>query len=230
MNRLRAILRGLTIGLAIAAAGIVFSFVTAHSLKRARAAEALSASDVLDSVRALGLAPDGPAVRRGAYYVLHAIDPRGNELRVVADAHFGDIVAVRPAAPYYVTAPYVRGPHIIHVPQPEDARADFDDGRGDNAAPGDDADAPTVRPPDLPHRPAEQHHSALPPPPRQAVRAVPPPRQAVGEVPPPQQAVGDVPPLPSDDALSPIHPTPDFTHKDVTADKFSPAAPPPANR
>ena len=53
--------------------------------------------DILESVRYLGLDPTGEPVRRGAYYVLHAYDRAGIELRVVADAQFGDVLFMAPA-------------------------------------------------------------------------------------------------------------------------------------
>jgi hypothetical protein len=58
-------------------------------------------------------------VRRWPYYVLHAYDPRGIEVRVVVDAQFGDILSVAPARPFATAyAPrYERGARIIHVPQ-----------------------------------------------------------------------------------------------------------------
>ncbi len=110
------------IGLAIAAAAIGASgFAAPSRAGEAVAVEAvLPVSDILDTVRLMGLAPNRRAVRRGSYYVVHAIDPYGVELRVVADAHFGDILAVTPAAPYAVTPHYVRAPRIIHVPQADD--------------------------------------------------------------------------------------------------------------
>lgn len=110
--------RALTIGLAIAAAGVSLSTVAARSLKAepVSVAEALPASDILTSVREMGFAPNTEVVRRGPYYVLHAIDLRGVELRIVADAQFGDILAVTPAWPCSCTPYYVREPHIIHIP------------------------------------------------------------------------------------------------------------------
>jgi hypothetical protein len=57
----------------------------------------LPPSDILASVRYVGLDPTGEVVRRGAYYVLHAIDATGVELRVVVDAQFGDVLFMAPA-------------------------------------------------------------------------------------------------------------------------------------
>jgi hypothetical protein len=80
------------------------------------AVEVLPVQDVLNSIRALGLRPFTQARRRGPYYVLHAYDPRGLEVRVVADAQFGDVVEIAP-----VLAPrYDSGPRIIHMPHPRE--------------------------------------------------------------------------------------------------------------
>ena len=133
MTHMRSLRRGLTLGLAIAAAGVTFS-VAAHSFKREPAADGLlPVSDVLDSVRQMGLAPNAQPVRRGPYYIVHAIDPRGVELRVVADAQFGDILSVTPAQPYSFAPNYVRGPRIIHVPQPDEEVALPHGAGGDHA-------------------------------------------------------------------------------------------------
>ncbi len=64
-----------------------------HALGRGTAAR----DDILAAVRYFGLDPEGPVVRRGGYYVLHAFDGTGVELRVVADAQFGDILFMGPA-------------------------------------------------------------------------------------------------------------------------------------
>ena len=74
--------------------------------------------DILESVRYLGLDPKGEPVRRGAYYVLHAYDRAGIELRVVADAQFGDVLFMAPALNTSLTPPYVRAARIIQVVPP----------------------------------------------------------------------------------------------------------------
>ena len=76
----------------------------------------LSASDILAAVRNFGLDPAGPAVRRGPCFVLHAFDGTGAELRVVADARFGDILSIAPAFNAAITPPYVRAARIIQIP------------------------------------------------------------------------------------------------------------------
>jgi hypothetical protein len=75
--------------------------------------------DILESVSYLGLDPKGEPVLRGAYYVLHAYDRAGIELRVVVDAQFGDVLFMAPALNTSLTPPYVRAARIIQVPPPE---------------------------------------------------------------------------------------------------------------
>jgi hypothetical protein len=112
----------LTIGVVGAALAATLTLVTAGSFKREQvtAANVLPAYEIVTAVRAMGLNPISDAVRRGPYYVLHAYDPRGVEVRVVADAQFGDILSIAPARALNTAyAPrYERGPRIIHVPQP----------------------------------------------------------------------------------------------------------------
>ena len=52
--------------------------------------------EITTSVRSMGLEPISSPVRRGARYVLRAIDGRGTEVRVAADALDGRILFVRP--------------------------------------------------------------------------------------------------------------------------------------
>jgi hypothetical protein len=46
-------------------------------------------------VRSMGLLPTGAPVREGLAYVVLATDPRGNQVRVIVDARFGDVLSVR---------------------------------------------------------------------------------------------------------------------------------------
>jgi hypothetical protein len=78
----------------------------------------LPPSEILASVRYVGLDPTGEPVRRGAYYVLHAFDNTGVELRVVVDAQFGDVLFMAPALNAALAPPYVRAAKIIQVPPP----------------------------------------------------------------------------------------------------------------
>jgi len=118
----RAMKTALTIGLAIAAAGLSLAAARPLQAEPVTAAAVLPTSDILGIVREMGFAPHAPVRRRGPYYVLHAVDLRGVELRIVADAQFGDILWVTPAYPYYYVPAYVRAPHIIHVPPRGEAK------------------------------------------------------------------------------------------------------------
>ena len=87
----------LTIALAATALAATVTFAAAGPRRDAvTAADALPAYEVLNSVRALGFVPTTEALRRGPYYVLHAYDPRGAQVRITADAQLGDIVEVSP--------------------------------------------------------------------------------------------------------------------------------------
>lgn len=107
--------KSLTIGVAASLLAAAVSIGAAEASQRAPGSVGymLPAYEILINVRALGYDPTTPAFRRGPYYVLHAYDRYGIEVRVVADAQLGDIVSIRP-----VFAPrYDAGPRIIHVPQ-----------------------------------------------------------------------------------------------------------------
>ena len=97
--------------------------------------DTLPAFEILSNVRSLGLDPTSAPALRGPYYVLHALDARGIEMQVVADAQLGDIVSVVPTRlPTGAYVPdYERAPRIIHVPQP--ATADDDEKNGEDVAP-----------------------------------------------------------------------------------------------
>jgi len=78
-------------------------------------------------------------IRRGAYYVLHAISAEGIELRVVADAQLDDILSIEVARPLIAYTPYyVRAPHVIHVN--EDGTEEIDSRTGDDAPKGREQD------------------------------------------------------------------------------------------
>ena len=82
----------------------------------------LTPDKIESSVRELALAPVGQPLRRGSFYVLHAFDPYGIEMRVVADAELGDILSVTPVLMPYPDRALGSGAraHIIHVPQAGD--------------------------------------------------------------------------------------------------------------
>jgi len=177
------------------------------------AADAMPAYEILTRLRSLALDPIGEPLRRGPYYILHAYDRSGIEMRVVADAHFGDVISVTPAT--LVSLPgagTVGGARIIHVPAPGEEEASVTPGAEPELEQGP-PDEPVQRPAAKPHpKPAAKHvskrepearrrpFSAEPPPP-------PPPapaeRRAVLTAPPPPAA-------PLDDGPTPLRPTPRF--------------------
>jgi len=110
-----------TIGSAGALLAGTVSFATAGSLPDPLPDSAvLSPDEILAEVRYFGLDAAGQPVRRGPYYVLHAYDGTGIELRVVVDAQFGDILFSAPALNAALTPPYVRAARIIQVPSPDE--------------------------------------------------------------------------------------------------------------
>jgi hypothetical protein len=64
----------------------------------ARAANVLPSYEILTIVRSTGLNPLGQPTRRGARYLLRALDEGGQEVRVVVDARVGEILSVTPIA------------------------------------------------------------------------------------------------------------------------------------
>ena len=228
--------KGLTIGLAVAALAATLSFVAAGSSKRepVTEADALPAYEILTTLRAMGLDPVGEPVRRGPYYVLHAYDPRGLEMRVVADAHFGDILSVAPARTLNTAyAPnYRRGARIIHVPQPGERAND----RANDRASVNERDEPDVSNDDDEEAAAPAPRRRVTPPPRRR-EITPPVPQRRSDVPPPpppgpRRTVLSAPPPPAA-GPTPIRPTPRFDGKAGQAEKFeqsrdAPSAPLPS--
>jgi len=209
--------KALTIGLAGVALAAMLTFVGAGSRavepEHVAAADVLPADDILAGVLQIGLNPIGRPLRRGHYYVLHAYDRRGVEVRVVADAQFGDILSVAPAINATVTPPYDRSPRIIHVPQAgeRDESALPDDGDEPAAGNGDDAVEQPAPPPRRRVTPKPQRRSDVPQP-RRRFSASPPPAQ--------KRAVLSAPPM--DTSLTPIRPTPRFKLPLETGEKFVP--------
>jgi hypothetical protein len=202
----------LTIVIAATALAATVTSLTAAGLyqrQRVTAADALPAYEILNTVRSFGLRPTTQALRRGPYYVLHAVDARGFEVRVVADAQLGDIVSISPL----VAPRYDSGPRIIHVPQPgerDDRAAPYDD---DRAAVSDDDDDADRAPPPRRRATPRARQSSDPPPPAPRARAEPRP---LG----PLRTLLSAPPAPAGNSLSPIYPTPKFRAKPEPAEKF----------
>lgn len=95
----------LAICFALAVAGMAVSPASAQSL--------LPPHEIATSVRSMGLEPVSQPVRRGARYILRAIDGRGAEFTVTADALNGRVLFVEPAGygpgPAYAGRVYAPG-------------------------------------------------------------------------------------------------------------------------
>ncbi len=222
--------KAITIGLAALALGVPLTYVIAAS----RHTEPVALADVrpayalVERLRMLGLEPQGEPIRRGPYYVLQAIDPRGRTLRVVADAELGDILSI---APMRVPGWQAQGgPRIIHIPDPNearDARVD-EDWPLDAPADVDETEDTRSRPPR--HARPVQRKADIPPPkheaaPRRSLSSAPAPkpepplteRRNLIRAPPAEARAPSV----ESDGLSPVYPTPRFTPPD---DKTMPPA------
>jgi hypothetical protein len=219
----------LTIAVVGAALAGTLTFVAASSINRDRysvtGAEAMPAYEVVTAVRSMGFSSVSEPVRSGPYYVLNATDPRGTEVRVVADAQAGAILSVAPAQPQNTVPQYYRGPRIINIPQPgertEGANTRANE-RANYRASVNERDAPDlINDDDL----EEQPRRRVTP----APRAATPRWQTRSETPPPppqQQRRSDAPPPPPpgprrallsapspSDGPTPIRPTPRYNSK-----------------
>lgn len=215
--------KALTIAVAGVALAASLTLVVAGSRavepERVAATEAVPSGYILTTLLRMGLSPISQPLRRGPYYVLHAYDPRGVEVRVVADAVLGDILDVTPVPP--LVLPYERGPRIIHVPQP---------GEGDQSAIPDARDEPAMSDDDGGEQiaPAPPPRQRAVPKPRQHSDAAPAPRRKLyGKATPPlppaqRRAVLSAPPPPAETSLTPIYPTPRFKADADSSEKFSP--------
>lgn len=63
-----------------------------------RAGPELPPYEIVTIIRSAGYDPIGRPVRRGATYALRAIDEDGTQVRVIVDAHYGEILSVAPLA------------------------------------------------------------------------------------------------------------------------------------
>lgn len=92
--------------------------------------------EVITIVRSMGMDPLGRPVRRGAAYVLRALDRYGQEVTVAVDARQGRVLSVRPvvpvAAPYgppgqaYTPPPYSVEPPYVPEPEYYPGEAEFE--------------------------------------------------------------------------------------------------------
>jgi hypothetical protein len=124
--------------------------------------EALPPHEAVTIVSSTGLEPVGRPVRQGPVYALRAVDPAGEEVRVIVDAYLGRIVKVIPlSGPRYAVpllrAPYGRPPRpTAMIPGDE-----FDDFTSMGPAPGG-LPAGGARTPRDPAVPATQAGPPLP--------------------------------------------------------------------
>jgi hypothetical protein len=124
--------------------------------------EALPPHEAVTIVSSTGLEPVGRPVRQGPVYALRAVDPAGEEVRVIVDAYLGRIVKVIPlSGPRYAVpllrAPYGRPPRpTALVPGDE-----FDDFTSPGPGPGG-VPAGGARTPRDPAVPAAQAGPPLP--------------------------------------------------------------------
>jgi hypothetical protein len=109
---------------------------------------ALPPHEIVTIVRSTGLEPIGRPVRQGPAYALRAVDPAGEEVRVIVNAYMGRIVKVIPVSGPRYAMPLLRPP-FGRPPRPMAMVPDgeFDDftpvGRGAGALPaGPGASAP----------------------------------------------------------------------------------------
>jgi len=79
-----------------AVAALALSATSGEALAQGPWMGALPPYEIATIVRSTGLSPLERPFRRGPTYVVHAIDQRGDEMRVVLDARHGDILSVTP--------------------------------------------------------------------------------------------------------------------------------------
>jgi hypothetical protein len=159
---------------------------------------ALPPYEILTIVRSTGLEPLSRPLRQGPAYVLRAVDPSGQEMRVIADARTGRLVKVVPVA----GARYV-GP-MTPPPYGQPAARTAPDGYGANSRiagvpPGTEVAPGAAAPP-----PAVQAGPPLPRPrPKIAVAEQPAPAPATAATPqavPAQAAPAQASPAPAAEA------------------------------
>ena len=210
--------KSLTIAMAGAALAAAVSLIAGASKgQTVTETDALSAYEIVASVRAMGLNPIGEPTRRGPYYVLHAYDPSGVEVRVVVDVQFGDILSVAPARAVELSyAPrYERGPRIIHVPQADEQRASINE-RDEPGVTNENDDVQEAVPA-KPRRVTPTPRTDIVPKPKPQRRSDAPPPPPPG----PPRTVLSAPP-PAAEGPTPIRSTPRFKYEADSSDKFSP--------
>jgi hypothetical protein len=195
--------------------GLIVGYpAAADPLRVAQAGAALPPYEIMTIVRSAGFDPIGTPARRGASYVLRAVDLGGEDVQLVVDARTGRIQSVAPMAsamprdlpprrvliaPYpYGLPPYGLPPRVRMLPPDFD---DLDDLPPPGLTPRDwdrsPARSPQVRHPDPRPEPATRSAVVTPvrpplPRPRPATEAAvqkmpappPPPRRSAPAAPP----------------------------------------------
>jgi hypothetical protein len=241
--------KAVTLGLAAICLGVPLTYVIAGSREpqavavaqepRAseRVSEDVSTQELSAQLHFVELEPIGTPVRRGPYYVWHALDARGRKFRVVADADLGDILSVFPLRQprWHLEG----GPRIIHVPDAnahvsarEPEPGDFSADEEPIARPQSAEPHRRVRKIEIPHAEREPAKGRRPYSKASAV-ALPPEAAAehrsILSAPPPAPAAA-LPQASAPDPLTPIYATPKFGSKDQppAAPAVVDVSPPPA--
>lgn len=159
--------------------------------------------EITTSVRSMGLEPISPPVRRGARYVLRAIDGRGAEVTVAADARNGRILFVRPVGyggPVYAERFYPEAyPDEAYPPRGQYRRQPNYEQRGnyERQPPRAPAEPSVIYAPrdsaGAPQAPTRAPSAAKPPAPKVAAKPPTKPASAVEAAPPAETPVPEQP-------------------------------------
>jgi hypothetical protein len=191
--------------------------------------------DVVGIVRAMGLNPVGPPMRSGNVYIQRAADYYGKPLRVIVDAHRGQVVSVEPlgapgsiyGGPYAASGPYgAAAGSYGRRPYPGYGAMSPDDDEFEGPS-GPRAGLGPMAPHADPYRPGApmQQPARAAPKPQTKSAAVAPTRPPVPRKRPvaaPQETAGTVEPL-----TKPDNAAPQATAPQPAAAQNAPAAQPP---
>lgn len=184
------------IGTGILAIVGLLAFAGASERRDFAAARSVTVEDILSLVGEMGLQPDSHVRQDGVHYIVQAVDRRGRQVRVIAEAGSGSILSVAPVqeAEARPLSYYPAIPRIIQVPPVHDAV--------------EQRRVPARQKVDRPRVNRDEP-------------AAPPPRMTGAPPPPPvrQRTILKAPEA-DDRMLTPIYPTPRFDAKTEAAEKF----------
>lgn len=86
----------IVIAVMLGVSGVAPAAAEPMRLAQTFAADIVPPYEVFTIIRSMGMRPLGRPHYRGRFYVVHAVDPRGVDVRVVVDAHAARVVSVRP--------------------------------------------------------------------------------------------------------------------------------------